>query len=40
VTVTPGLTQLRIVAGLIVEEWMLFNELDLMMQLSIAAARG
>lgn len=33
-----GLTQHRIIDGRIVEEWALFNELDLMMQL--AAARG
>ncbi len=32
-----GITQHRIIDGRIVEEWMLFNELDLMMQ--IAAAR-
>lgn len=32
-----GITQHRIIAGKIVSEWMLFNELDLMMQ--IAAAR-
>jgi len=32
-----GITQHRIVNGKIVGEWMLFNELDLMMQ--IAAAR-
>ncbi len=29
-----GITQHKIVAGRIVEEWMLFNELDLMMQLA------
>jgi predicted ester cyclase len=33
-----GITQHRIVGGKIVAEWMLFNELDLIMQ--IAAARG
>ena len=32
-----GITQQRIVGGKITHEWMLFNELDLMMQ--IAAAR-
>jgi predicted ester cyclase len=32
-----GITQHKIVNGKIVAEWMLFNELDLMMQ--IAAAR-
>jgi hypothetical protein len=28
-----GITQHKIVGGRLVEEWMLFNELDLMMQL-------
>jgi predicted ester cyclase len=31
-----GITQHRIVSGLVVNEWMLFNELDLMMQISKA----
>ncbi len=35
-----GITQHKIVAGRIVEEWMLFNELDLMMQLSTTGARS
>ena len=35
-----GITQHKIVAGRIVEEWMLFNELDLMMQLSKTVARS
>jgi len=35
-----GITQHKIVAGRIVEEWMLFNELDLMMQLSATGARS
>ncbi len=35
-----GITQHKIVAGRMVEEWMLFNELDLMMQLSTTAARS
>ncbi len=29
-----GITQLKIVDGRIVEEWMMFNEMDLMMQLA------
>ncbi len=33
-----GITQHKIINGRIVREWMLFNELDLMMQ--IAAARN
>ena len=35
-----GITQHKIVAGRIVAEWMLFNELDLMMQLSATGARS